>query len=254
MISSVASRSREAVSRSLADQLAPVLRLHAELRQSLPVAVDVARARARIANGRHAFDPAAVLRGAAELGPLFARALTAFELAGMASSQEVCAVRRRQHDATALALAWVAGDRLPSDPAKRLARRAAALLGSAVLRNAAAQVLAVAPTDGWERASCPCCGGMPDLAFVVRGQRRIVCSRCDTSWRAASGGCLACGAEYEPTLVRIRSPYLGYTLVMCNACGHYLKERGAGAQCEPLLERELTAQLDAAARDRGLGV
>lgn len=242
------------MSRSVADQLAPVLRLHAELRDSLPVPVDVARARARVANGRHAFDSASVLRSAGDLRPLFARAVAAFELAGLASSEDASAVRRRSHDVTAHALAWAAGDRLPSEPAKRLARRASALLGSAVLRNAAEQVLAVAPADDWARPTCPCCGGAPDLALVGRGQRRIVCARCDTTWRAASSGCLSCGAECEPALVRIRSPYLGYTLVMCNACGQYLKERGATGQCEPLLERELTAQLDAAARERGLGV
>lgn len=242
------------MSRSLADQLAPVLRLHAELRTSLRARVDVPRARARLADRRHAFDAASVLRAARDLEPLFGRALAAFELAGLASTQEASAVRRRPQDTTQLALSWVAGDRLPSDPAKRLARRAAALLGSAVLRNAAEQVLAAGGVDDWDRALCPCCGGSPDLAFVTGGVRRIVCSRCDTSWRTDSEGCLACGAAFEPTLVRIRSPYLGYTLVMCNACGHYLKERGAAGRCEPLLERELTAQLDAAAQERGLAV
>lgn len=242
------------MSRTLADQLAPVLRLHAEVRASVPVAIDLPRARWRLANRRHAFDAAAVLRGAGDLRPLFGRAVTAFELAGLASSQDVFAVRRRPQDATGHALAWLAGERLPSDPAKRLARRAAALLAAAVLRRGAEQIAAAAPVDDWDRSSCPCCGGSPDLALVSPDERRIVCSRCDTMWRASSSGCLACGAEYEPTLARIRSPYLGYTLVICNACGSYMKERGATGRCDPIVERALTSQLDAAASDRGLGV
>ncbi len=252
MTSSATTRSREAVSRTLADQLEPVLRLHAYMRDAWPVEFDVARARARVQSGRAGFDPVAVLRSAGDMSAMFARMVSAFELAGVASSADVLTVRQQQLDATELAIGWAAGERVPVDSAKRLARRAAAVLGNGVLRNVAGQLLAVERLDHWPRITCPCCGGGPDLALGRGSKRRVVCSRCDTRWHAGGSGCLSCGADHEPTVSRIRAPYLGYALLICHGCGTYLKERTAGGTCEPLVDRELTAQLDRAAQDRGL--
>ncbi len=252
MISSATTRSREAVSRTLADQLEPVLRLHAYMRDAWPVQLDVPRARERVQSGRPAFDSVATLRSAGDMSSMFARMVSAFEVAGIASSADVLSVRRQHFDATEIAIGWAAGDRIPSDPAKRLARRAAAVLGNAVLQNAAGQLLAIQRVDHWARITCPCCGGAPDLALGRGSARRLVCSRCNTRWRPGGSGCLTCGADNEPTVVRIRAPYVGYTLLICNACGTYLKERTASGACEPLVDRELTSQLDRAAQDRGL--
>ena len=71
-------------------------------------------------------------------------------------------------------------------------------------------------------------------------------------WRTEDRGCLSCGADTPPTLVRIPSPYLGYELAICNACGRYLKERRGGLTHELFVERALTAGLDEAAQQRGL--
>jgi formate dehydrogenase maturation protein FdhE len=101
---------------------------------------------------------------------------------------------------------------------------------------------------------CPSCGGAPDLAFVDGARRALVCSRCDTSWPVATRGCIGCEATGAPTIARVRSPYLGYDLVICHACGRYLKERVGRALHPPLVERALTAEMDAAAVRRGLRI
>jgi formate dehydrogenase maturation protein FdhE len=82
----------------------------------------------------------------------------------------------------------------------------------------------------------------------------LVCARCDARWRAAGRGCLACDATSAPTLARVRSPYLGYELVICNSCGRYLKERSGPLVYDPVVERALTGELDAAAERRGLRI
>ncbi len=251
--SPVAARSRQALSRTIADQLHPLLELQREIRGSWPLDIDVPRARARLARGVNAFDPAAAIRGAGDLALSFARALVACELAGYAASSDVAAIRRKKPPVTALVLSWISGESTPSHPTKRLARRAAQVIGSAVLGRAADIVLANTALDSWRRTPCPCCGGVPDLALTEgRGGRSVICARCDTRWTIESAGCLACGASDDGEIVRIRSPYLGYTLLVCNECGAYLKERMGSAACLPLVERVLTAQLDEAARSRGL--
>jgi formate dehydrogenase maturation protein FdhE len=251
-MSSAAVRSREAVSRSLADQWAPVLRLHADVRGWSAVRLNVESARSRLARSRPAFDAHTVVRAAGDLAPWFGRAISAYERAGMASTDDVLTIRRHQHDVTELALAWTDGARAPADPAQRVARNAAGLLATAVLSATAAQVEEAGILAAWPLATCPCCGGVPDLALTHGADRMVVCSRCDTRWLTHGMGCLTCGASAEPTLVRVRSAYLGYSLVICHACGHYLKERGGHGACDPLLERFLTAQLDEAAQRRGL--
>jgi hypothetical protein len=55
-----------------------------------------------------------------------------------------------------------------------------------------------------------------------------------------------------PTLARVPSPYLGYQLAICNACGRYIKERRGALTHELFVERMLVAGLDEAAQQRGL--
>jgi len=249
---SLATRSREIVSQGIAEQLGPIIRLHDELRREATVALDLERAAARLAGEIAAFDAPAVIGAAGDLEIAFWQAVRAFERAGVATTAAASEMRQRQWNVAELAQGWLMGERAPSDAAAALALRAAALVASAVLRKASDQVALISTFDEWEHATCPCCGGAPDFALVHQSSRTLVCSRCDTAWERWTAGCLGCGANRAPTMGRVRSPYLGYTLAICHACGRYLKERPGRDGCLPLVERALTEELDAAAERRGL--
>jgi len=214
--------------------------------------VDVERARARITSGRHGFDVAPVLRAAGDLRTAFERTVTAFESTGIVSTAHAPALRRQSVDATTLVLAWANSESTPRDPALRVARTVAGIVGNAVLARASDDVAESFSFAGWTRAHCPCCGASPDLAMSTAAKRTLVCWRCDTQWRTTHRGCLGCGANGPPDVARVPSPYLGYELAICNACGRYLKERRGSPAHALLVERALTAGLDEAAEQRGL--
>ncbi len=239
-------------SQKLADQLQPIVRVHAGLRGRGLARVDVADARSRIRTGRWGFDAAALIDGAANLDPAFERTADAFERTGMATVPRVGALHDQGIDVRALVLAWSNGDSLPRNQALRLARGVAAVVGNAVLSRASADVTRGFALAAWKRPHCPCCGGSPDLALTTATRRSLVCWRCDTKWRTEARGCLGCGADAPPTLARVPSPFLGYELTICHSCGRYLKERRGPLTHDLLVERTLTAGLDEAAQQRGL--
>lgn len=248
----VASRSREIVTQGITDQLGPVVQLLDELRAEMRPSADGRRVRERMAASLPAIDVTAAIRAAGDLSASFARAAKAFERAGVASTSASTALRQRRWNVVKEALAWAGGERPPSDPVAKLARRAGSLVGYAILSSTAEAVSPFVREVPWDRPTCPCCGGSADFALVNSSGRDLVCSRCDTTWTAPRSGCLGCGADSSPTIARIRSPFLGYTLAICNACGRYLKERAATEVCHPFVERALTVELDAAAERRGL--
>jgi formate dehydrogenase maturation protein FdhE len=250
----VLNRSRDVVTKGVADQFEPVLQLQQSLRSSVRPVVDVKEARARIASRRPGFDPVRILSRARTVVTAFDRCVDALENAGLASSTAVTALRQQQHDARSLAISWAAGDSSPAAATQRLAQKAASLVAGAILQSNARVVMQKLRLDPWQRPVCPCCGGAPDLAFVEGVRRVLVCSRCDTSWPVTTRGCIGCEATGAPTIGRVRSPYLGYDLVICHACGRYLKERAGRALHPPLVERALTAEMDAAAVRRGLRI
>ena len=254
MTGTVLTRSRDVVSKGVADQFGPVLQLQQALRSSVRPVVDVADARARIATRRPGFDPVRILSRARTVVTAFDRCVDALEVAGLASSTTVTALRQENHDARSLAIAWAAGETPPTISSQRLAQRAAAVVAGAILQSNARVVMNKLSLDGWQRPICPSCGGAPDLAFVEGSKRALVCSRCDTVWPVNTRGCIGCDATGAPTIARVRSPYLGYDLVICHACGRYLKERAGRASHPPLVERALTAEMDAAAVRRGLRI
>lgn len=236
----------------VADHLQPILVLREELAARWILALDRPRARTRLATGQVAFDPLEIIGSAGELVVPFLRITAAFERCGLATSEEASGVRAAGFRVLPLIVAWLSGEPLPLDHVKRLARLAAAVLGNSLLVRAAADVRGGLEIEEWARPVCPCCGGAPEFALETESGRRLVCARCDTSWPVAHAGCSGCGALEAPTVARIASPDLGYMLTICHVCGRYLKERMSGVATEPLLERLMTTELDAAAHHRGL--
>lgn len=238
---------------AIADELGPLVRLHAELGRFRLAPARVKRARSNVSAGRIAFDPNEVLRSAGDLDGSLARMATAFEMCGMASPRELESFRKGYAIAQPLLKAWLVGERGSSDQGRRLALRAAALVGNAILRSAAAQTSKGLELGEWKKTTCPCCGGPPDLAIRSK-VRLLVCARCDTQWQAPTLGCLGCEASRGPTFVRVDALDLGYELLVCHACARYLKERRGDGMQSPMIERALTVELDAAAERRGLRI
>jgi hypothetical protein len=249
----LSTRRSTSASKSLAEQFQPIVTIHETLRERAHVELDVAAARERIRSGRPGFDAAMLLSNAGDLSRPFHRAAAAFERIGIASTTQLAALRRESLDTTALVASWANGESLPRNPALRLARSVAAIIGNAVLSRAATAVGERFSFAAWKRPLCPCCGASPDLALSTDRRRSLICWRCNTMWRTSRLGCLGCGADSSPTLVRIASPY-GYELAICHACGRYLKERRGAPTQSLIVERALTASLDEAAELRGLRV
>jgi hypothetical protein len=248
----VSTRRATVASRTLADQLRPIVHIHGVVRAGDYVRIDVERARARIRAGRVGFDATRILSDAGDLAWAFERTLEAFEQTGIASTPRVAALQKTPIDATAIVLAWANAESTPRDPMLRLARRVAGVIGNAILSRAASETSTGISLVPWKRPQCPCCGASPDLALATDSRRTLVCWRCDTRWRTDQRGCIGCGANGSPAIARVPSPYLGYELAICNSCGRYLKERRGALTHELLVERALTAGLDEAAQLRGL--
>jgi FdhE protein len=110
----------------------------------------------------------------------------------------------------------------------------------------------------WYRSHCPICGGEPDLAALERGsgQRRLLCSRCDSEWTFQRIGCPFCGNNDPRQLAYFLSDDQVYRLNVCKQCRRYLKtidlRQVAGQRVLPA-ERILTVGMDLAARSAGYG-
>jgi len=243
---------RESAPLSYADELDPLVHVHGELGRFRLGPTRVKRARGNIENARVAFDPNEIIRAAGDLDTNLARVATAFEMCGMASTRELDLFRRGYSVAQPLLKAWLVGERGSSDEGRRFALRAASVVGNGILRSAAAQVSKGASFSDWKRPTCPCCGGSPDIAIRGDPTRWLLCSRCDTRWPAPTEGCLGCEVTRSPTFVRVDALDLGYELLVCHACARYIKERPAQGMQSPIVERTITAELDAAAERRGL--
>lgn len=245
---------RDVMVKGVAEQLAPIVRLHAELAGRWRIGLDVERARARLLAGQIAYDPMEAIASAGNLLVPYIRATAALELAGMASAAEATEARERRFRLLPLIAGWLAGEPPPRERARHTAFRAAALIASSVLRHTSAEVKRGVALDGWLRADCPCCGGHPDFAVREAGTRRLICARCDAAWPTRATGCIGCGASTAPAICHVASAAIGYELVICNACGRYLKEPLGRSTIDPIVERAITAQLDAAAESRGLRI
>lgn len=249
------SRRPATVRTATAEQYAPVLRVHADILGDCVPDVDVRAARRRLAKGHVAYDALRVLRSCGDLRARFERVLEAFDVAGLVSAVNRRHVLDGDLDVDDLVSGWFTGDRTPHDPRRRMARQAAIVVGSALLGAASHRVGTSSAWRGWTRSVCPCCGGTPDIALTGSGPNRtLVCARCDVRWRSTRQGCLGCDVPEPTSVARIANPALGYTLVMCSACGRFIKETPRRGFGEPLVERAITAELDMAAEQRGLRI
>jgi hypothetical protein len=245
-------RSDSAVRLAVTEQVAPLVRFDAGLAARWTVRVDPGEARARIARGRVAYDAAEVVAGAGPLVVPYVRATAALERAGLATDEEAASARERRVYLPGLIRAWLAAEPMPRERERAVARRAAGMVASSILRGASAVVARDGPLPAWERSICPCCGSAPDFSLRTADGRTLLCARCDTRWTTAARGCLGCGEREPPVVARVQSDAIGYSLAICHACGRYVKEPQGDAPLVPLVERVLTYQLDAAAEARGL--
>jgi hypothetical protein len=240
---------------TLVEQFAPVLKVHADLLGDCVPLVEPGEATRRIEAGQLGYDALRVLRSCGDLSPRFVRVVDAFEVAGFISNHDRRALLDSEPDVDDMVSGWFTGDRTPRDARRRVARQAAIVVGNALLRGATMRVGPASVWKAWARTVCPCCGGSPDIVLVERGKERtLVCARCDAEWRAPRAGCLGCDAGESTEIARINNPALGYDLVMCNACGRYIKERARRGVESYIVERAVTAELDLAAEQRGLRI
>jgi len=246
---------RESAPTGIGDDLRPLLKAHEDVARFRLTPARVRRARSNVSGGRVAFEASEVIRAAGNLDAHLGRVAMAFEMCGLASARELEVIRRDHSSAEPLITAWLAGERgAPHDRGRRLALRAAALVANAVLSSAAGQASKGTHFTHWKQATCPCCGGAPDIAVRAAATRWLICSRCDTRWQAPTAGCLGCEATRPPTFVRVDAPDLGYELLVCHACARYIKERRGEGMQRPIVERALTSELDSAAERRGLRI
>jgi formate dehydrogenase maturation protein FdhE len=100
----------------------------------------------------------------------------------------------------------------------------------------------------WRRALCPICGGSPDFGFLnERGQRWLLCSRCDAEWLYQRMECPWCGNIDPGKLAYFPDDAGLYRLYVCEECRRYLKVvdvRRAKEEVLLPLERILSVDLD----------
>jgi FdhE protein len=175
--------------------------------------------------------------------------------AGTETLREAVLLRFHEGDLDGVVRAWLAGETLPETDAY-LARAA----GSPVLEALPDAAPLRADLDDDRR--CPACRGVPQLAVfgetsevLVTPQRRLVCSRCATSWAYPRMTCVSCretdGAKMPILADETRLAHLRADA--CDTCYAYLitvdlrKEPGA----VPLVDEIVALPLDLLAAERG---
>ena len=123
------------------------------------------------------------------------------------------------------------------------------------LERCAEAVRQRADFSAWHLASCPLCGGEPELAALdPHGDRFLICGRCTTEWRFERGVCPFCRNDDRGLLPSFASRDGLYRLDACDVCRRYLKTFDARAGHRHVLlavDSIATLPLDAAAMQRG---
>jgi FdhE protein len=125
-----------------------------------------------------------------------------------------------------------------------------------LLRARASSLATLVNDAAWYRGYCPVCGGEPDFAALDRqgGRRRLLCSRCDSTWTFLRVGCPFCGNSDPQQLGHYPSEDGAYRLNVCESCRRYIKTidlRETAGERMLEAERVLTVAMDLAAEEAG---
>jgi len=124
-----------------------------------------------------------------------------------------------------------------------------------VLTRCADAVMARTDLAGWERNSCPLCGGEPDLAVITpAAERLLICGRCAARWRFHQISCPFCLNDDRTKITSLASRDGKYRINACDVCQRYIKAydaRRASRPVLPVVDSVATLPLDAAAIQRG---
>lgn len=123
------------------------------------------------------------------------------------------------------------------------------------LTRAGDAVMARSDLGGWNRGTCPLCGGEPDLAVITAAaDRLLICGRCAARWRFEQLTCPFCLNGDRGKITSFASRDGQYRLFACGVCERYLKAydaRRASRPVMPAVDSVATLPLDAAAIQKG---
>jgi hypothetical protein len=123
------------------------------------------------------------------------------------------------------------------------------------LTRAGDAIMARSDLAGWNRGTCPLCGGEPDLAVITAAaDRLLICSRCAARWRFDQITCPFCLNADRSRITSFASRDGRYRLYACDVCERYLKAydaRQASRPVMPVVDSVATLPLDAAAIQKG---
>ena len=176
--------------------------------------------------------------------------------AGTETLREAVLLRFHDGDLEGVIEAWLRGEPLAATD-QFLVRASASPVLEALPELAAS--LRVIDRDA---RHCPRCGGLPQVAVfgdsgeaLVTAQRKLICSRCATSWSYSRMTCASCGENAGaklPILADIESlPHL--RIDACEICRHYLitVDQHREPAAVPLVDELAAIPLDLAAAERG---
>jgi FdhE protein len=235
----------------------------ASLRERLPYAAEVLGLYGALLDAQERAAAAAIAErvdAATVLGFIVERSLPGVMEATMRAGTELL------REAALLAFHENAPERIVGD---WLAGREQSATDRYLARAASEPVLEALPTVApWvggdpELKRCPACGGLPQLSYTVNSgealvtaPRRLLCSRCGTSWAYPRLTCAACGETETGRMPVYRAAEdLAYLRVdACETCRLYLisVEVTKEPSALPVVDELAALPLDLDANERGL--
>jgi FdhE protein len=183
---------------------------------------------------------------------------------------------RTRHAGVEVLRAWLAGAEL--EPVDRYLARASLRPALEALGERAGEACASADEEE-AAATCPICGGLPQLSVVadsgeplVSGRRSLLCARCASSWDYTRSACPACGEDDEDRLLVYTERWGGpisangngngaealvfpnMRIAGCETCRRYLIEidMAQDGRAVPEVDELAALPLDLYAADQGL--